>query len=359
MRHPVVGLVLAAIIVLLASIVIIDLVQGEPAEPPRVPPATTITLPGPDAVVDLDQQLQPDEQQAAADPTPADEGPGVHEDMRDETPAGAPPDAPREVRSEATSGLGPPLPVGGAQTYECRRRFVRNRSSRNGAKVRLFVLHYTVSAPGTLDIIRGLFDRPSFAASSTFGFEVTTGRCELWVPPAEKAWTQGAFNSVSESVEIMARGDEPRSWWLAQPGLSKLAQLVADRLRARGLPPDYVDPVGCGVQRAGWTDHDSLECGNSHHDVRPAFPYDVFAARVKRFYYGGPVPKPVPRPTCSAVNIQAALRRLGFFHYPPNGVIGARTREAIRRFQRRRGLGVDGMVGPQTGRALGLNGCRG
>jgi len=59
--------------------------------------------------------------------------------------------------------------------------------------------------------------------------------------------------------------------------------------------------------------------------------------------------------TTSTVDVRALQRRLGV---AVDGVIGPKTRRAIKRFQRRHGLVPDGVVGPQTRRALGLPALR-
>ena len=51
--------------------------------------------------------------------------------------------------------------------------------------------------------------------------------------------------------------------------------------------------------------------------------------------------------------LQVALRAQGFYSSSIDGILGPRTRTAVRRFQRRAGLTVDGVVGPRTRRALG------
>src|SRR5204862_61277 len=48
--------------------------------------------------------------------------------------------------------------------------------------------------------------------------------------------------------------------------------------------------------------------------------------------------------------VRSIQRALGV--RPPSGVYGPRTQAAVIAFQRARGLGVDGIVGPQTWRAL-------
>ncbi|MGE4357974.1 MAG: peptidoglycan-binding protein [Candidatus Omnitrophota bacterium] len=58
----------------------------------------------------------------------------------------------------------------------------------------------------------------------------------------------------------------------------------------------------------------------------------------------------LPRP--SIRNIQEALRRAGFYEGPVDGKLGPKTKEAIKNFQRSRGLKVDGIVGKATWREL-------
>src|SRR5262245_7272158 len=54
--------------------------------------------------------------------------------------------------------------------------------------------------------------------------------------------------------------------------------------------------------------------------------------------------------------LQIALRARGLYAGTVDGVRGPLTREGVRRFQARRGLVVDGIVGPQTRAALGWRG---
>ncbi len=54
--------------------------------------------------------------------------------------------------------------------------------------------------------------------------------------------------------------------------------------------------------------------------------------------------------------VQVALKRIGLYNATVDGVRGPLTKSAILHFQRRRGLSVDGVVGPQTRRAFGKRG---
>jgi peptidoglycan hydrolase-like protein with peptidoglycan-binding domain len=69
---------------------------------------------------------------------------------------------------------------------------------------------------------------------------------------------------------------------------------------------------------------------------------------------GFPAQAGAARPSVAAA--QAALRALNLYRGTVDGIRGPLTRQAVRSFQRRRGLLVDGIVGPQTRRALGRRG---
>ena len=50
----------------------------------------------------------------------------------------------------------------------------------------------------------------------------------------------------------------------------------------------------------------------------------------------------------SVKEIQSLLKRKGFYHGKIDGIFGPKTCEAVKTFQRRNGLKVDGVVGPNT-----------
>ncbi len=54
------------------------------------------------------------------------------------------------------------------------------------------------------------------------------------------------------------------------------------------------------------------------------------------------------------VNVQQALAREGYYRGPIDGVIGARTRSAIRAYERANGLHVDGVIDQRLLRTMGL-----
>lgn len=53
--------------------------------------------------------------------------------------------------------------------------------------------------------------------------------------------------------------------------------------------------------------------------------------------------------------IQQKLKSWGYYKGSVDGVYGARTREAVKAFQRKNGLTADGVVGPATAKAMGIS----
>jgi N-acetyl-anhydromuramyl-L-alanine amidase AmpD len=277
----------------------IDLSGGPPAERTV---AITVPVPGPDVVVkaDADTSFDPAEQQAAEHA-----GLRLHQDTRDETPPGVSREA-LEAGEQRTADLAEkellkPEHAAGAQNYSCKRRPVVNQSALTSKRVGV-ALHFTVSDPGSLNAIFGLFNRRSFGASSNYGFELVNLKCEQWVSEGRKAWAQGTANSAYVSIEIVSK-DRSRSSWLATPALRRgvLASLVRDIAKRVGAPLRLVDPRGC-VFLPGITDHDRLECGNSHWDVGRSFPWNEFMRQVKQ----GSSPNPL------TARQQRACDRLNF-----------------------------------------------
>ena len=54
--------------------------------------------------------------------------------------------------------------------------------------------------------------------------------------------------------------------------------------------------------------------------------------------------------------VQQKLKNLGYYTGNVDGIFGTQTQSAVRRFQRDKGLSVDGIVGPKTLAALGITG---
>lgn len=76
----------------------------------------------------------------------------------------------------------------------------------------------------------------------------------------------------------------------------------------------------------------------------PTFSSDTVSALSKRGSRGEEVKK-----------IQQKLKELGLYTIAVDGIYGAKTEEAVRAFQKQKGLAVDGIAGPNTLKALGIS----
>lgn len=56
----------------------------------------------------------------------------------------------------------------------------------------------------------------------------------------------------------------------------------------------------------------------------------------------------------AVTTIQTKLKRWGYFDGPADGIYGSKTSKAVRSFQRKNGLTADGVAGPATLKALGM-----
>lgn len=227
----------------------------------------------------------------------------------------------------------------------CRTRFVQNRSSRNGARPALLVMHYTVSpnrpGRGDVDGITAYFNNPRAQASSNYIVD-EEGHCNYVVSEQAKAWTQGFFNPWSISWEVINTGRENDYIGPANgAGLRKLGVLVSDSARRWGIPLRRARVVGCRVVVSGIIDHDTLPCGNFHTDIKPYSLSQVLAAAQRARG---------PRTVCPSV--RKVQRKLNDHkpkrHHEPrlseDGALGPLTRRALRRFQSAHKLPVTGRV---------------
>lgn len=156
----------------------------------------------------------------------------------------------------------------------CRVAFVRNQSSRNGAKIALGVIHWTGSrniAGSAADVLGNVkwFDTPAAQASSTYITD-DDGNCYYTVPEVAKAWTQAAANPWSLSVEVTNPGVLPL--FGSKAGRARVLQLMRRWHRLWGLPYRRAAVNGsCVPTRSGFLAHRDLgACGGGHPDVGPS-----------------------------------------------------------------------------------------
>lgn len=198
---------------------------------------------------------------------------------KDETPEGTPlEDAEKaenlealsQVRAVATTTIPDEQTLASVGEVGCRSMFLgTNFSSRNGSRPALLVAHYTVSPNlvgwGDALGIRSFFNRSSTQASSNYVID-REANCLYIVRESHKAWTQGAMNPWSISIEFISRGaSEP----FTEAQWRKGAAVFAASAKRWGIPIRRGSAPGCSVVRSGIVDHNMLGCGNNHFDISP------------------------------------------------------------------------------------------
>ena len=194
-------------------------------------------------------------------------------------------------------------------------------------------------------------------------------RATQMVAWGNKAWHVCNMNPFSEGIE--AAGYSAKG--LGAPEWQALANIVAWRLRKNGVPCQRATAAN---NWTGWCQHVDLgTAGGGHHDVTsdPAV-VAAFAAMIAAAYdgpmpaswggmSGAPAPAPAApaswTPSASARHdlaegslewAQAALNKLAIPLAPliVDGMDGPATEQAMRLFQMKVGLFVDGTYGPDT-----------
>jgi N-acetyl-anhydromuramyl-L-alanine amidase AmpD len=292
----------------------------------------------------------------------------VHVALENEAPPGSPlfqdPEAQAKAllraQEEAEKGTSGPDEIEDPQTLAepeqrgCRSGpWVVNKSSRNGTRPAELIAHLTVSRNisgwGDVNAIVAWFNNPRSQASSNYVID-GEGNCAYIVNEAYKAWTQGFFNPWSISIEFIhySTTDAKEAW--PEKQIRKGALVFAGASKRWGIPLKLVNPDGCNVV-AGITDHDRLECGNSHVDVGPRFPMTRFVSLTRYYTW----------PTCTVRHVKRRLNEQMHLKQPlaVTSTFTARAKRVLTRYQSNHGLTADGIVRNPTGWKLRLQGCNG
>ncbi len=242
-----------------------------------------------------------------------------------------------------------------------------NFSSRGGAHVRLIVAH---DCEGSYLGSVSWFAQTRSSVSAHLVLREDGGEATQMVAWGNKAWHACAFNSDSEGIEmagIAAKGFGAPEWAAA-------AAIVAWRLKENGLPCRWAEH-GVGL---GYCSHHDLGTAGGGHDDPTTDPkvWAMFMGLVEAAYTqpmpdawpiaGCSTPPAVPpgftpsggnrsdEPVGSISWAQARLNAIGAARpaLAVDGLEGERTARAIVAFQAMHGLYQDGILGPQTVKAL-------
>jgi hypothetical protein len=164
-------------------------------------------------------------------------------------------------------------------------------SSRNGATVRLVVIHTGEGILRAVDMARFLDSNPDASAHATCDADTTIAPM---VPYDRAAWTLGSGNPISDNIELCAFAGFTRAQWLSEGNITspkgttvrnprailrRAAQWAAERCRARNIP---IRKLTVEQVRAGWhgicghIDWNLAHNAGDHWDPGPGFPWDVF-----------------------------------------------------------------------------------
>jgi N-acetyl-anhydromuramyl-L-alanine amidase AmpD len=154
--------------------------------------------------------------------------------------------------------------------YERRKRSVRNKSSRGGAKIVRIVLHSTEShnraGLSDVDSILSWFDNPGSDASSSVivDDEAISAQC---VPDSYKPWTQAFYNPGSLSIEMIGFAAQGKKDWTDEQ-VEKVAKYIAYWSKKYDIPIKVSTSHGvCTHKMLG-------AAGGGHVDPGPNFPLE-------------------------------------------------------------------------------------
>lgn len=244
-----------------------------------------------------------------------------------------------------------------------------NYSGRNLSGVRLIVLHTSEGAQDYTSL--GNYFKGNVSASSHVGIDnKTRGTIGEYVKRANNAWTQANANSVCVSAELCtpagAAANWSRDYWLNSQRtlLDNTADWVREEAAALGIPVTALSAGQAQGTGRGVCQHNDLgSWGGGHYDCGKGFPLDYVlkqaggsgaaitppagsggkAPPMSVDYFGRSHNATVP----DVRTWQAQMRNRGWT-IDVDQQYGPGSEQVCRQFQSEKGLGVDGMVGPQT-----------
>lgn len=242
-----------------------------------------------------------------------------------------------------------------------------NYSSRGGSGVRLIVLH-TAEGSTTIESLGSFFANPSSQVSSHTGIDDKAGVIGEYVRADYKAWTASNANPVAIQTELCAFANwSTQTWHQHSNMLSNCAAWIAEEAGRFGIPIVRLSPSQAQGGGRGVCQHSDLgSWGGGHHDCGGGFPMDEVLAMAggKPGTPSAPTGPPPSAPGAAAPPYPGTLLRnytqghgtaqwqgqmaARGWHIGVDDKYGGQSEGVCRQFQQEKGLGVDGIVGPQT-----------
>jgi len=239
-----------------------------------------------------------------------------------------------------------------------------NYSSRGGAGVRLIVLH-TAEGARTIESLGNFFASSSAQVSSHTGADDKANTVGEYVKRGNKAWTSANANPVAVQIEACGFASWSTSEWQNNHKnmLNNIAAWIAEEAKAYGLPITKLNSSQAQGSGRGVCQHRDLgSWGGGHSDCGNGFPMDDVIRKAGGVVTGGPAPPTAPSgkaPPFPGTLLKDFTQGKGTREWQQqmsnrgwrigvDDMYGSESAKVCRQFQSEKGLGVDGVVGPET-----------
>jgi hypothetical protein len=236
-------------------------------------------------------------------------------------------------------------------------RLSPNCTKPRNKKIDAIVIHH-MAGNATVEACGAVFAPISRQASSNYGVG-TDGRVACYVEEENRAWTSGnaGIDNRAITIEVANCGGAP-NWPVSDQALESTIALCVDVCKRYGFKLNYTGDKKGNLHMHKW--YQATGCPGPYLESK--FPY--IAEEVNR-RLGGEPPAEKPKESACSVNLdmlskgskgesvkalQILLIGNGFScgSYGTDGDFGSATDGAVRKFQKAKGIGVDGIVGKDT-----------
>ena len=241
-----------------------------------------------------------------------------------------------------------------------------------GGNSRRVIAFHTTEGSTTAESLRNWLTNPSSKVSYHFAVDMSHG--ENWaanfVRDGDRAWAQANYNGAAISIAFCTPGGAASGWsrstWLSKGAMLTAAGRLAGELsRQFNIPRTQLSSSSAQGSGRGFCEHKNFGAGGgSHLDCGNGFPMD----RIIEIAGGASGPAPSPPQTGGGA---APKMSVDYFGRSRNSTVpdvrtwqqkmrdrgwsisvdqqfGPASEDVCKKFQREKGLAVDGLVGPQT-----------
>jgi hypothetical protein len=243
----------------------------------------------------------------------------------------------------------------------------------SGGLNRRVIAFHTTEGSTTAESLRNWLTNPSSKVSYHFAVDMSHGDdwAAQFVRDGDRAWAQASYNGQALSIAFCTPGGAASGWsrstWLSKGVmLTAAARLAGELARQFGIPLTQLSSSGAQGSGRGLCEHKNFGSGGGNHtDCGSGFPMDEIIKRA-----GGSASAPPSSPPASG-GAAPAFTASPYFGRDRNSThpdvrtwqnkmksrgwaitvdqqFGPASEDVCKKFQREKGLAVDGKVGPQT-----------